>query len=115
VAARQIVTFLRRPSSAAVIDALLRHVVIAVQGRAKAKGALAGKTVVFTGTLDTITRTEAERLVEQQGGRAGRAITSTTDLVVAGSMPGSKLQRARALRVPVVSGREFLRRYAPPR
>jgi DNA ligase (NAD+) len=115
VAARQIVTFLRRPSSAAVIDALLQHVVIVAHGRAKAKGALSGKTVVFTGTLDTITRTEAERLVEQHGGRAGRTITSTTDLVVAGSAPGSKLQRARALRVPVVSGREFLRRYALPR
>jgi DNA ligase (NAD+) len=114
-AARQIASFLKHPSSAAVVDALLRHGVIVTQGRAKATGALGGKTVVFTGTLDTVTRTEAEHLVEQHGGRAARTVTGTTDLVVAGAAPGSKLERARTFGIPIVSGREFLRRYAASR
>ena len=114
-AARRIVAFLRRRSSAAVIDALLRNGVTVIQGRASATGALAGKTVAFTGTLDDITRTEAERFVEQHGGRAARTVTRTTNLVVAGAAPGSKLARAGTLGIPIVSGREFLRRYVSPR
>jgi DNA ligase (NAD+) len=112
-AARQIAAFLRRPSSAAVVDGLLRHGVIVTPGRARATGALAGKTVVFTGTLATMTRTEAERLVEQHGGRAARTVTRTSDLVVAGVSPGSKLERARSSGIPIVSERDFLRRVSP--
>lgn len=110
-AARQIVAFLRRPRSAAVVDALLRHGVTITASRAKAAGALAGTSVVFTGKLDTMTRTDAERLVRQHGGRAARTVTRTTDLVVTGARPGSKLARARALGVTIVSEREFLRSY----
>jgi DNA ligase (NAD+) len=66
---------------------------------------------VFTGALDTMTRAEAEQLVARHGGRPMRAVTRATRLVVAGSAPGSKVDRARALGIPVVSEREFLRRY----
>jgi DNA ligase (NAD+) len=58
-----------------------------------------------------MTRADAERLVEQHGGRAMRTVTHGTSLVVAGSAPGSKLDRASALGVPILSEREFLRRY----
>ena len=109
--AREIAEFFKRSSSQAVIDALLRHGVTIVPHRAHADGALAGQSVVFTGTLDTMTRAEAERLVAQHGGRPMRAVTRTTSLVVAGSAPGSKLDRASSLGIPVVSEREFLRRY----
>jgi DNA ligase (NAD+) len=60
-----------------------------------------------------MTRADAERLVEQRGGRPMRTITRATSLVIAGSAPGSKLERARALGIPVLSEREFLRRYRP--
>jgi DNA ligase (NAD+) len=110
-AARQIVEFFQRRSSQAVIDALLRHGVRIVPQRARAAGTLTGQSVVFTGALDTMTRADAERLVEQHGGRAMRTVTRTTSLVVAGSAPGSKLDRAKALGIPILSEREFLRRY----
>jgi DNA ligase (NAD+) len=111
-AARRIVEFFKRPSSRAVIDALVGHGATIVPHRERAAGAaLAGRSVVFTGALETMTRADAERLVEQHGGRAMRTVTHGTSLVVAGSAPGSKLDRASALGVPILSEREFLRRY----
>jgi DNA ligase (NAD+) len=111
-AARQIIDFFKRPGSQAVIDTLLRHGVRIVPQRARAARAMTGRSVVFTGALDTMTRADAERLVEQHGGRPMRTITRGTSLVVAGSAPGSKLDRAKALDIPVLSEREFLRRYS---
>jgi DNA ligase (NAD+) len=110
-AARHIVEFFKRPSSGAVIDALIGHGVTIVSRRDGAAGALAGRSVVFTGALDTMTRADAERLVEQHGGRPMRTVTGATSVLVAGSSPGSKLDRARALGIPVLSEREFLGRY----
>jgi DNA ligase (NAD+) len=110
-AAREIADFFRQPGSQAVIEALLRHGVTVMPHRGRKPGALAGRSVVFTGTLDTMTRANAERLVERHGGRPARDVTRATDLVVAGTAPGSKLDRARAFGVPVVSERAFLRRY----
>ena len=109
-AARQIVEFFKRPGSGAIIDALVRHGVTIVPHRERAAGALAGRSVVFTGALETMTRADAERLAEQHGGRPMRTLTRATGLVVAGSAPGSKLDRARALGIPILSEREFLRR-----
>jgi DNA ligase (NAD+) len=73
---------------------------------------LTGQSVVFTGALDTMTRADAERLVERQGGRATRTVTRATNLMVAGSAPGAKLDRAKARGIPILSEREFLRRYS---
>jgi DNA ligase (NAD+) len=111
-AARDVAAFFRRPGNQAVIDALLRHGVTIRPYQARPAGALAGRTVVFTGKLETMTRAEAARVVERDGGRAASGVTRTTDLVVAGASPGSKLDRARDLGIPTVSEREFLRRYA---
>lgn len=105
-----IAAFFRRPDNQAVIDALLRHgVTVIPPQRGGARGA---GTVVFTGTLHTMSRADAKRLVERRGGRAGDRVTHATGVVVAGSRPGAKLRRARELRVPVTTEREFLRHYA---
>jgi DNA ligase (NAD+) len=114
-AARRIVEFFKRPSSQAVIEALREHGVTipprAVPQGTRAAGVLTGQSVVFTGALDTMTRAAAERLVEQHGGRPMRTVTRATNLVVAGAGPGSKLHRAKALGVPILSERQFLQRY----
>ncbi len=73
-----------------------------------AEGALAGRTVVLTGTLEGITREEAaERLVEA-GAKISGSVSKKTAWVVVGESPGSKLEKAKALGVPVVTWEEML-------
>jgi DNA ligase (NAD+) len=69
---------------------------------------LAGKTFVFTGALEKITRNEAKALVESRGARASSSVSKKTDYVVVGSDPGSKADKARRLQVPILSEEGFL-------
>ena len=70
--------------------------------RATAGAPLAGKTFVLTGTLPTLTRDEAKRLIVGAGGTVTGSVSAKTDYVVAGDDPGSKLQRAEALGIAVL-------------
>ena len=74
----------------------------------KAGSKLAGKTVVVTGTLEHFSREEVEDLIQQLGGKASSSVSLKTDYVVAGKEPGSKLDKAGALGVKVLSEREFM-------
>lgn len=71
-------------------------------------GPLAGKTVVFTGTLTRMTREEAKEKAEAAGAKASGSVSKKTSYVVAGEEAGSKLTKARELGVPVLTEEEFL-------
>lgn len=69
---------------------------------------LAGKTFVLTGTLPTLKRSEAQALIEQNGGKVSGSVSKKTDFVVAGEEAGSKLDKANALGVAVITEEELL-------
>jgi DNA ligase (NAD+) len=73
-------------------------------------GSLAGKTLVITGTLPTLSRQQATELIEQAGGRVVGSVSRKTDAVVAGEEAGGKLEKAKELGVEVIDETELLHR-----
>ena len=71
-------------------------------------GVFAGKTVVLTGTLETLKRAEAKSIVESNGGRIASSVSARTDFLVAGAKAGSKLKKAKALGVLILDEPGFL-------
>jgi NAD-dependent DNA ligase len=68
---------------------------------------LAGKTFVVTGTLENHSREEIEERIKSFGGKAVGSVSSKTDYVIAGEAAGSKLEKAKALGIAVISEKEF--------
>ncbi|WP_437608051.1 NAD-dependent DNA ligase LigA [Sorangium sp. So ce834] len=105
--------FLGQPRNRAIIARCLERGVRPAHRRRRARaapaadGPLAGKTVVFTGALSSMTRPQAEELVRRAGGRASGSVGASTDYVVVGESPGEKLQRAEALGIAVLTEDEL--------
>ena len=74
----------------------------------KVNDILAGKTVVVTGTLPTLSRNDAKSLIEANGGKAAGSVSKKTDYVVAGEAAGSKYDKAVSLGVPVLDESQLL-------
>ncbi|MEN3013164.1 MAG: NAD-dependent DNA ligase LigA [Endomicrobiia bacterium] len=68
-----------------------------------------GMTVVFTGELESMTRTEAEEIVKQFGGKTSSSVSKSTSLVVVGKNPGSKYEKAKQLNIKIIYEEEFLK------
>jgi DNA ligase (NAD+) len=84
--------------------------VVESEGAQPQSGILRGKVVVITGTLPTLSRGDATKLVESAGGKVTSAVTKKTHFVVAGDSPGGKLDKARALGIETIDEDELRRR-----
>ncbi|MCL6107100.1 MAG: NAD-dependent DNA ligase LigA [Actinobacteria bacterium] len=78
-------------------------------GGEAAGGKLAGKTFVLTGSLESLTRSEAREKIEALGGKVSGSVGKGTDYVIAGEKPGSKLSKAQELGKEIISENEFLK------
>ena len=111
IVADSILGFFVDPANARLVDALLAAGVRPEAPKVRAEGgAFEGMTVVVTGTLEQLSRAQAEEAIRAAGGKAAGSVSKKTSLVVAGEAAGSKLTKAQALGVPVIGEEEFLRR-----
>lgn len=108
VMAERIREFFAEPRNAENLDRILAHVTIAEVEVARPDGPLDGKTFVFTGGLDAMSRPDAKARVEGLGARVTGSVSKKTDYVVAGEDPGSKLDKAEKLGVTVLDEAGFL-------
>jgi DNA ligase (NAD+) len=105
--ATSVYEYFRDSKNRAVIDELLAAGVSPAGPETKRSDNLAGKTIVVTGTLDNLSRQQAEAAIRQAGGKAASSVSKKTDFVLAGTSAGSKLEKARSLGVKVINEKEF--------
>jgi len=106
--AHALLDFFAEPHNQSVIADLLAELTIEAPAPVARDSVVSGKTVVFTGTLVQMTRDEAKSRAEALGAKVSGSVSAKTDYVVAGDAAGSKLEKARALSVPVLSEDEWL-------
>ncbi|MGF1607231.1 MAG: NAD-dependent DNA ligase LigA [Rhodothalassiaceae bacterium] len=114
VVAEAITDFFAEAHNRAVVDALLEHVTVEPLAVQQAEGSpIAGKTIVFTGSLETLSRAEAKAQAEALGAKVAGSVSKKTDLVVAGPGAGSKLKKAEDLGVRVLTEADWAALVAP--
>ena len=105
-----LVDFFGEPHNVDAVDDLLAQITVEAYVRPSAvASAVTGKTVVFTGTLEQVTRNEAKAQAERLGAKVAGSVSKKTDYVVAGADAGSKLTKARELGVDVLTEDEWLK------
>jgi DNA ligase (NAD+) len=109
-----LIDFFSEPHNTRALDELLAEVTVSPFTRARAEGSpVAGKTVVFTGSLEKMTRSEAKAQAERLGAKVAGSVSKKTDYVIAGADAGSKLAKARELGVKVLTEDEWLQLTRP--
>jgi DNA ligase (NAD+) len=92
-----------------IVERLTKEVTILDAEKPKSNSAIAGKTVVFTGSLEKMTRDEAKAMAERLGAKAAGSVSAKTDYVIAGPGAGSKLKEAQKHGVQVLTEDEWLK------
>lgn len=108
IMAKEIVEFFSQESAKNLVERLAL-LGVNMQGRQESKGtALSGEIFVLTGTLPTMSRKEATELIEKHGGKVTSSVSKKTSYVLAGEEAGSKLEKANALGITVLTENDFL-------
>lgn len=108
IVAKSLADFFAEDHNVEVIEKLLGILQIAELKSVASNSAIAGKTVIFTGSLIRMTRAEAKERAENLGAKVASSVSAKTDFVVAGADAGSKLKKAKELGVKIVSEEEWL-------
>lgn len=106
--ARSLVAWMQNKKNRSFLDALLPHLEIIEPTRRKADTPLSGKTIVFTGTLEHLSRDEAKERALKAGAHVSGSVSKQTDYVIVGSDAGSKAEKAASLGVDILSESEFM-------
>lgn len=114
IVAEAISQFFDEPHNIEVVDALLREVTPQALAAVASSSPVSGKTVVFTGALERMTREEAKAMAERLGAKVSGSVSKKTDLLVAGPGAGSKLKDAQKHGVEVIDEDEWFRRVGEP-
>ncbi|MBV9137570.1 MAG: NAD-dependent DNA ligase LigA, partial [Hyphomicrobiales bacterium] len=109
VVAEALVDFFGEPHNREIVAELLKEVKVLPLETAAESSAVSGKTVVFTGSLEKITREEAKAMAERLGAKVSGSVSKKTDLVVAGASAGSKLAKARELGIEIIDEDAWLK------
>lgn len=108
ISAENVVNFFAHPQTRATVEAMrAAGVLMNEETTERLDDRFAGLTFVLTGTLPTLTRAEAEALIEKYGGKASSSVSKKTSYVLAGAEAGSKLSHAEALGVAVIDEEQF--------
>ncbi len=102
VVAESVVSFFGTAENRKIVGEIITRGVQILGEGIQAAGTLSGKVFVLTGTLATLTRDEARKLIDKAGGKVTGSVSRNTDYLVAGTSPGSKLERAEALGVEII-------------
>lgn len=109
VAAGSLVATFRNPSERQAIDALIAQLQVQPQlARTVIDSPIAGQTVVFTGTLEKMTRDEAKARAQALGAKVSGSVSAKTDLVIAGPGAGSKAKAAQSLGIKIIDEDEWI-------
>jgi DNA ligase (NAD+) len=106
--ANSIIRFFKNPRNLEIVNNLESQLQIKPVEAVQGDSVISGKTVVFTGTLTTITRSEAKAKAESLGAKVAGSVSSKTDYVIAGEDAGSKLKKARELNLNILTEQEWL-------
>lgn len=110
IVAESIVTWFADPKKEKQLDNLLRHVSVEASHVQTTSGFFTGKTVVITGTLESMSREQVAEIVRSQGGSVASGVSKNTNFLIAGEKAGSKLTKAEDLGVPVLDEEAFLKK-----
>jgi DNA ligase (NAD+) len=109
VLAKSIYEYFHDSASLKIIDKLIAAGINPKHKQTRQSNKLAGKTFVVTGTLENFSRTEIEQTIKQNGGKVTSSVSKNTDYVLAGTEPGSKIDKANQLGVKVINEQQFLK------
>ncbi|MGQ9587494.1 MAG: NAD-dependent DNA ligase LigA [Thermoplasmata archaeon] len=107
IVAQSVRDFMENPKNRQLVEKL-RKAGLRMEAAPRARGPLEGKVFLFTGELRSMSRPEAEALVESLGGKAASSVTKATDYVVVGENPGSKLAKAKSMNKVIIDEKKFL-------